>query len=50
MIKTKYISFPCFEENENKIAGSLCGIRRRQLKDTTLQCFEEIQKEPGGSF
>lgn len=27
-----------------------CGICRRQLKDATVQCFEEIQKEPAGSF
>ena len=30
--------------------GFFRGIHRRQLKDATVQYFEEIKKEPTGSF
>lgn len=27
-----------------------CGISRRQRKDATAQCFEEVQKKPADVF
>ncbi len=44
------IVVPQFEEVQKNKLGFLYVVSSEASKDTTVQCFEEVQKKPAGFF